>query len=97
MHQQSELLTHIQNTNTQYNLPGFAKRIDRRLNRTGLPELFPDSMVSKSIEADVKLLDVYHEILLKVEQQVLEQARVHDPVASGCCAPLPESARFWPW
>jgi hypothetical protein len=83
MHHQSELLAHIQNTNTQYNLPGFAKRIDRQSNRGELAKHFPDPMVAKSIEADAKLLDVYHAILLKLEQQVLEQARVQDPGAGG--------------
>ena len=89
MHHQSELLAHIQNTNTQYNLPGFAKRIDRQSNRSELAEHFPDPMVRKSIEADVKLLDHYHEILLKLEQQVLEQARVHDPVSLGLLRTIP--------
>lgn len=89
MHHQSELLAHIQNTNTQYNLPGFAKRIDRQSNRDELSEHFPDLMGGKSIEADTKLLDVYHAILLKLEQQVLEQARVHDPVALGLLRTIP--------
>jgi transposase len=89
MHHQSELLTHIQNTNTQYNLPGFSKRIDRHSNRVGLPELFPDPMVRKSIEADVVLLDVYHAILLKLERQVLEQARHHDPVVLSLLRTVP--------
>ena len=89
MHHQSELLTHIQNTNTQYNLPGFSKRIDRHSNRVGLPELFPDPMVRKSIEADVVLLDVYHAILLQLERQVLQQARHHDPVVLGLLRTVP--------
>ena len=89
MHHQSELLTHIQNTNTQYNLPGFSKRIDRHCNRVGLPELFPDPMVRKSIEADVVLLDVYHAILLKLERPVLQQARHHDPVVLGLLRTVP--------
>jgi transposase len=89
VHHQSELLTHIQNTNTQYNLPGFSKRIDRHSNRVGLPELFPDPMVRKSIEADVVLLDVYHAILLKLERQVLQQARHHDPVVLGLLRTVP--------
>jgi transposase len=89
MHHQSELLTHIQNTNTQYNLPGFSKRIDRHSNRVGLPELFPDPMVRKSIEADVVLLDVYHAILLKLERQVLDQARHHDPVVLSLLRTVP--------
>ena len=89
MHHQSELLVHIQNTNTQYNLPGFAKRIAYQSNRAELAEQFPDPMVSKSIEADVELLDVYHAILLKLEQQVLEQARLHDPIALGLLRTTP--------
>ena len=40
MHQQSELLTHIQNTNSQYNLPAFPKRIGRSGNREGIAERF---------------------------------------------------------
>jgi transposase len=89
MHHQSELLAHIRNTNTQYNLPGFAKRIDRQSNRGELAEHFPDPMVRKSIEADVKLLEHYHEILLKLEQQVLGQARVQDLVALGLLRTIP--------
>jgi transposase len=89
MQHQSELLTHIQNTNTQYNLPGFSKHIDRHSNRIGLPELFPDPMVRKSIEADVVLLDVYHTILLKLEREVLQQARHHDPVVLGLLRTVP--------
>lgn len=89
MHHQSELLSHIQNTNTQYNLQGFSKRIDRQSNRVGLPEHFPDPMVRKSIEADMELLDVYHGILLQLERQVLEQARHHDPVLLGLLRTVP--------
>jgi transposase len=89
MHHQSELLSHIQNTNTQYNLQGFSKRIDRQSNRVALPEHFPDPMVRKSIEADMKLLDVYHGILLQLERQVLQQARHHDPVLLGLLRTVP--------
>jgi transposase len=89
MHHQSELLAHIQNTNTQYNLQGFSKRIDRRSNCVGLPEHFPDPMVRKSIEADMKLLDVYHGVLLQLERQVLQQVRHHDPVLLGLLRTVP--------
>ena len=89
VHQQSELLAHIQNTNTQYNLPEFESRIDRKSNRVALAEHFPDQMVQKSIEADAQLLDMYHEIILKVERQVLEQARIHDPVAVSLLRTIP--------
>ena len=43
--QKAELQTHIQNTNTQYNLPSFENRIDRRSNRAGIGLHFTDPMV----------------------------------------------------
>lgn len=94
MHHQSELLAHIQNTKTQYNLPDFAKRIAYQSNRSGLGEHFPDPMVRKSIEADMKLLDEYHAILLKLEQQVHEQARIHDPVSLGLLRTIPGTGKI---
>mgnify|MGYP001816263660 CR=1 FL=1 len=81
MHLQSELLTHIQNTRSQYNLPAFEKRISRVSNRADVAEHFPDPMVRASVEADIQMLDGLHQRLLKIEQIVLEQARQHDPVA----------------
>jgi transposase len=80
MHQQSELLAHIQNTNTQYNLPGLEKRIGSPSNRISLAEHFEEPMVRMSIEADMEVLDRLHEVLLKIERTVLAQAREADPV-----------------
>ncbi len=81
MHHQSELLAHIQNTNSQYNLAALEKRINYRGNRVELAEHFQDPLVRKSIEADIEVLDTLHQVLLKLEQAVLDQAREHDPVA----------------
>jgi hypothetical protein len=53
----SELLAHIQNTKSQYNLPQFEKKIALKANREGVAERFPDPSVRKSIEVDLKLLD----------------------------------------
>jgi transposase len=80
MHHQSELLAHIQNTNSQYNLATFEKRINYRSNRADLGEHFREPMVRKSIEADIEVLDTLHQVLLKLEAAVLEQAREHDPL-----------------
>jgi len=55
MRHRAELLAHIQNTNTQYNLPGLEKRIGSRSNRTTLAEHFEEPMVRSSIEADIQL------------------------------------------
>jgi len=53
----AELLTHIKNTNSQYNLPRLPKGITSKCNRQGVAAHFPDPSVSKSIEVDVQLLD----------------------------------------
>jgi transposase len=75
VHKRSELLSHIQNTKFQYNLPDFQKRIDRRSNRIGINEHFEDAGVRKSIELDMALLDTYELLLKEVEQYLSEHAK----------------------
>jgi transposase len=89
MHHQSELLAHIQNTNAQYNLPAFQKRINYGSNRAQLSEHFPEPMVSKSIQADIEVLAALHQVLLKLEKAVLDQARDHDPLALQLIGTVP--------
>src|SRR5947208_17143185 len=59
MHKRSELLTHIQNTNNQYCLPQFGKKIAYKANREGVAERFADPAVHKSIVIDLALIDHY--------------------------------------
>jgi transposase len=54
-----ELLAHIQNTNSQYNLPEIGKKIAYKTNRDGVAERFPDPAVQKSVEVDLALIDCY--------------------------------------
>src|SRR5438093_4329961 len=67
MHKRSELLTHIQNTNSQYCLPQFGKKIAYKKNRHALAEHFADSCVRHFIEMDFSLIDHYDKLLTKVE------------------------------
>jgi transposase len=39
MRKRAELLVHVQNTNSQYNLPGISKKIAYRTNRSGVAQL----------------------------------------------------------
>lgn len=94
MHQQSELLEHIQNTNTQYNYAPLPKRIRNRANRIDIAERFEDPLVGKSIEVDVRVLDLYHQILLELEAQIQRQARHHDRAAKICRSPCSFFAPF---
>lgn len=75
----AELLTHIQNTVTQYNLPPLKRKIAYKANRAGVAEHFPDPMVRKSIEADLELLDYLDGIIKRVELDLERTAKVHDP------------------
>ena len=77
-HKCAELGTHIQNTNTQYNLPAFGKKITRRSNRDGVAEKFEDPEVRKSIEVDLAAIDALSTILKKLEWHIEKTARMHD-------------------
>jgi transposase len=72
------LLAHIQNTNSQYNLPPFEKRIAVRKNREGILDRFEDPSVRKSIEVDVELVHELDRKIWGIEGFVLRHAEVHD-------------------
>jgi transposase len=74
----SELLAHIQNTNSQYNLPEFEKKIALKANRDGVAEHFPDPSVRKSIEVDLELLDFYDRLLTELERYIEKSAKGHN-------------------
>ena len=50
MRKRSELLSHIKNTNSQYNLPKFDKAISYKRNRQDLAEHFPRLSESRNAE-----------------------------------------------
>ena len=85
MRKRAELLAHIQNTNSQYNLPEIGQRISRRCDReklgSSLIDRFDDASVRKSIEINVGLLNHYDEMLAKLEWYITSNAKVHDPAA----------------
>jgi transposase len=70
-----ELLSHIQNTNTQYNLPAFEARIDRQANRETLIEHFEDDSVQMSIACNMALLDRYEEVVQELELYLIHKIR----------------------
>src|SRR5213080_1996712 len=73
-----ELLAHVQNTNSQYNLPTIGKKIAYKTNRDGVAERFADPAVHKSVEVDLALITYYDELLGNVELSILKTARHHD-------------------
>ena len=79
VHKRSELLSHIQNTKSQYNLPDFEKRLDRKSNRIGVSQHFNDPSVKKSMELNLSLLDTYQTLLKELELFLVHHAQIHDP------------------
>jgi transposase len=73
-----QLLTHIQNTRAQYNLPAFEKRLGYPGNRDGVVERFADPSVRKSIEVDVVLIDQYDTLVNDLELTIVREAKRHD-------------------
>jgi transposase len=74
----AELLAHVQNTNSQDNLPASGKKIAYKANRDGVAERFADPAVHKSIDVDLALLGYYDELLRDVELTLLKTAKHHD-------------------
>jgi transposase len=73
-----ELVAHIQNTNTQYNLPAFKKKLTRKYNHDGIPERFEDPEVRRSIEVDLAIIESLNQILKPLEWHIEKTARKQD-------------------
>jgi transposase len=78
MRTRAELLTHVQQTNSQYNLPEIGKKLAYQTNRTGVAERLPDPAVQKSIAVELTLIGHYDHLLRDVERSVLKTAKQHD-------------------
>jgi transposase len=79
MYKRSELLSHIQNTRSQYNLPEFNKCISRKRNRAGITDHFKDVSVRKSIELNLTLIKQYDSLLNEVELYLIRHTKEHRP------------------
>ena len=77
----AELLAHIQNTNSQYNLPEIGKKLAYKGNRDGVAERFLDPAVQKSVEVDLALIDHYDRLLREVELTIVQTAKQHNAQA----------------
>ena len=77
----ADLLAHIQNTNSQYNLPEFGRKIAHKMHREDLAQAFPDLQVQRSIAIDVELIDHLDRIIDGLERDILRTATKHDPQA----------------
>ena len=78
MRKRAELLTHIQNTASQYTLPTFGKKLRAKAQRADVAAQFGEPDVHKSIETNLALLDHYDRLLTDLELHLTRSAKVHD-------------------
>jgi len=90
-----QLLAHIQNTQAQYNLPGFGRRLAYPANREGVAEHFPEPSVRKSIEVDLALLDRYDALITDSSSRLSARPNATTPTRSTVCDRCPALERSW--
>jgi transposase len=78
MRKRADLLAHVQNTNSQYNLPEIGKKLAYKANRDGVAERFADLAVQKNIEVDLALITYYDQLLTDLELSIVKTAKQHD-------------------
>ena len=78
MRERAQLLAHVQNTNSQYNLPEIGKPIAYKANRSGLAERFADPAVQKSVAVDLALIDYLDQTLKDLELTIIRFAKQRD-------------------
>jgi len=81
VHIRAGTLAHIQNTNSQYNLPPFSKKICHARNRQDIAERFTDESLRKNIELDLNLIDHYDPLITQLELFLVEHAKIDDAFA----------------
>jgi len=77
----ADLLSHIQNTNSQYNMEPFEANISYKRNRVGVAEQFVDPDVRMSMEADLELIALLDDLKNRLELHIVRNAKNHDPQA----------------
>jgi transposase len=78
MRTRAELLAHIQQTHSPYNLPEMGKKLADKANRVGVAERFPEPAVQKSIEVELALIGHDDERLRDVELAIGSTAKHHN-------------------
>jgi transposase len=87
----AELLTHLVNTNSQYNLPALNKKLVYPGNRgeLDLPARFTDPSARKLVECDLALIDALDEQIHGLELHLVRTAKVDDVQAYARLQSMP--------
>jgi len=86
----AQLIAHVVNTNTQFNLPPLPKKLTYAANRTpDLVERFADPSTKLAVTADLGLIDGYDQQVADLERHLVRHAKVDDPVTFGLLRTVP--------
>ena len=85
----ADLMTHIQQTTAQYNLPRLGKTLKYKGNREGVAERFEDESLRTTVAVDLELMAYYDTIIRKLEAHILQIAKTHDPMALQVLRTIP--------
>jgi hypothetical protein len=80
VHKRAEVISHVVNLNSQYNLPPFGKKLIYARNRKALdmPKRLAEPSVRQSVTLDVRLLDALDELIGEVELFLDRTVKVDD-------------------
>jgi transposase len=86
----SQLIAHIVNTNSQFNLPPLAKKLTYAANRSEeIATRFTDPSTRLMVESDLALIDDYDAQIARLELHLTRTAKVDDPVTFGFLRTVP--------
>jgi transposase len=87
--QKAQLIAHIVNTNSQYNLPPLARKLARQPDYSELAERFTHPSTQLSIAADAALIHQYQQTIRELETHLVRHAKVDDPATYHLLQSLP--------
>ena len=90
----AELISHIQNTATQYNLSAPLGRIAKPSERGDLLQKFEDPIVKKMVEVDLLTIEHYEQLLGRLERELEKIATQHDPINMALLKSIPGVGRI---
>jgi transposase len=85
----AQLIAHINNTASQYNLPPFERKLSRHPDYRDLAGRFPNPSTQLSIAANAALIDSYQQTIAELETHLVKNAKVHDPATYHLLQSLP--------
>ncbi len=93
MRKRAELLAHIQNTASQYNLEPLG-RIAKPHKRKHLLESFNDPDVRLSVSANLEMITIYDKVLAQLEGDIAKRAQEHDSTSYALLKTIPGVGRI---